>query len=92
MNTSVRHGGIYVKAVIPKGAAELDGRIQKGRVAFIMTRHCCLRASLTAWPPVLLSGDRVVAVNSKSLEGATHQQAVEVLKDTGQVSDDVLHR
>lgn len=29
-NTSVRHGGVYVKAVIPKGAAELDGRIQKG--------------------------------------------------------------
>lgn len=32
MNTSVRHGGIYVKAVIPKGAAESDGRIHKGRV------------------------------------------------------------
>ncbi|KAM8871469.1 tyrosine-protein phosphatase non-receptor type 13 isoform 1-T1 [Synchiropus picturatus] len=58
VNTSVRHGGIYVKAIIPKGAAELDGRIQKG--------------------------DRVVAVNGKSLEGATHQQAVEALRDTGQ--------
>lgn len=57
-NTSVRHGGVYVKAVIPKGAAELDGRIQKG--------------------------DRVMAVNGKSLEGATHQQAVEALRDTGQ--------
>ena len=32
VNTSVRHGGIYVKAVIPKGAAESDGRIHKGRV------------------------------------------------------------
>lgn len=30
VNTTVRHGGIYVKAIIPKGAAELDGRIQKG--------------------------------------------------------------
>lgn len=30
-------------------------------------------------------GDRVVAVNGKSLEGATHQQAVEALRDTGQV-------
>ncbi|KAJ8286648.1 hypothetical protein GJAV_G00041540 [Gymnothorax javanicus] len=59
VNTSVRHGGIYVKAIIPKGAAELDGRIQKG--------------------------DRVVAVNGKSLEGATHKQAVEALRDTGQV-------
>ncbi|XP_040014085.1 tyrosine-protein phosphatase non-receptor type 13 isoform X3 [Xiphias gladius] len=58
VNTTVRHGGIYVKAIIPKGAAELDGRIQKG--------------------------DRVVAVNGKSLEGATHQQAVEALRDTGQ--------
>ncbi|XP_062290149.1 tyrosine-protein phosphatase non-receptor type 13 [Scomber scombrus] len=58
VNTTVRHGGIYVKAIIPKGAAELDGRIQKG--------------------------DRVVAVNGKSLEGATHQQAVDVLRDTGQ--------
>ncbi|KAL2099649.1 hypothetical protein ACEWY4_004043 [Coilia grayii] len=58
-NTTVKHGGIYVKAIIPKGAAELDGRIRKG--------------------------DRVVAVNGKSLEGATHKQAVEVLRDTGQV-------
>ncbi|XP_070780338.1 tyrosine-protein phosphatase non-receptor type 13 isoform X2 [Enoplosus armatus] len=58
VNTTVRHGGIYVKAIIPKGAAELDGRIQKG--------------------------DRVVAVNGKTLEGATHQQAVEALRDTGQ--------
>uniref|UniRef100_A0A6Q2Z351 Protein tyrosine phosphatase non-receptor type 13 n=1 Tax=Esox lucius TaxID=8010 RepID=A0A6Q2Z351_ESOLU len=59
VNTSVRHGGVYVKAIIPKGAAELDGRIQKG--------------------------DRVVAVNGKSLEGATHKQAVETLRDTGQM-------
>uniref|UniRef100_A0A3Q1FT41 Tyrosine-protein phosphatase non-receptor type 13 n=1 Tax=Acanthochromis polyacanthus TaxID=80966 RepID=A0A3Q1FT41_9TELE len=57
VNTTVRHGGIYVKAIIPKGAAELDGRIKK---------------------------DRVVAVNGKSLDGATHQQAVEALRDTGQ--------
>uniref|UniRef100_A0A672SN06 Tyrosine-protein phosphatase non-receptor type 13-like n=1 Tax=Sinocyclocheilus grahami TaxID=75366 RepID=A0A672SN06_SINGR len=58
-NTTVRHGGIYVKGVIPKGAAELDGRIKKG--------------------------DRVVAVNGKSLEGASHKQAVEMLRDTGQL-------
>uniref|UniRef100_A0AAR2JVV5 Tyrosine-protein phosphatase non-receptor type 13 n=1 Tax=Pygocentrus nattereri TaxID=42514 RepID=A0AAR2JVV5_PYGNA len=57
-NTTVRHGGIYVKAVLPKGAAELDGRIKKG--------------------------DRVVAVNGKSLEGATHKQAVDTLRDTAQ--------
>lgn len=55
----MRHGGIYVKQVIPKGAAELDGRIKKG--------------------------DRVMAVNGKSLDGATHKQAVEMLRYTGQV-------
>ncbi|XP_069486537.1 tyrosine-protein phosphatase non-receptor type 13 isoform X2 [Ambystoma mexicanum] len=59
VNTSVRHGGIYVKAVISNGAAESDGRIQKG--------------------------DRVLSVNGVSLEGATHKQAVEVLRKTGQV-------
>ncbi|XP_042637982.1 tyrosine-protein phosphatase non-receptor type 13 [Orycteropus afer afer] len=59
VNTSVRHGGIYVKAIIPKGAAESDGRIHKG--------------------------DRVLAVNGISLEGATHKQAVETLRNTGQV-------
>ncbi|XP_012502689.1 PREDICTED: tyrosine-protein phosphatase non-receptor type 13 isoform X4 [Propithecus coquereli] len=59
VNTSVKHGGIYVKAVIPKGAAESDGRIHKG--------------------------DRVLAVNGVSLEGATHKQAVETLRNTGQV-------
>ncbi|XP_016068550.1 PREDICTED: tyrosine-protein phosphatase non-receptor type 13 isoform X1 [Miniopterus natalensis] len=59
VNTSVRHGGIYVKAVLPKGAAELDGRIHKG--------------------------DRVLAVNGVSLEGATHKQAVETLRNTGQL-------
>ncbi|KAL6096748.1 ptpn13 [Pungitius sinensis] len=59
VNTTVRHGGIYVKAIVPKGAAELDGRIQKG--------------------------DRVVAVNGNSLEGATHKQAVEALRETGQL-------
>ncbi|KAG3276284.1 protein tyrosine phosphatase, non-receptor type 13, transcript variant X8 [Ictidomys tridecemlineatus] len=59
VNTNVRHGGIYVKAVIPKGAAESDGRIHKG--------------------------DRVLAVNGISLEGATHKQAVETLRNTGQV-------
>ncbi|XP_069450729.1 tyrosine-protein phosphatase non-receptor type 13 isoform X15 [Ovis canadensis] len=59
VNTSVRHGGIYVKAIIPKGAAESDGRIHKG--------------------------DRVLAVNGVSLEGATHKQAVETLRNTGQV-------
>ncbi|XP_058270709.1 tyrosine-protein phosphatase non-receptor type 13 isoform X2 [Hemibagrus wyckioides] len=65
-NTSVRHGGIYVKGIVPKGAAELDGRIKKG--------------------------DRVVAVNGKSLEGATHKEAVDALRDTGQVVHLLLER
>ncbi|XP_060791346.1 tyrosine-protein phosphatase non-receptor type 13 isoform X2 [Neoarius graeffei] len=65
-NTSVRHGGIYVKGIVPKGAAELDGRIKKG--------------------------DRVVSVNGKSLEGATHKEAVDALRDTGQVVHLLLER
>ncbi|XP_011602895.2 tyrosine-protein phosphatase non-receptor type 13 isoform X2 [Takifugu rubripes] len=65
-NTTVRHGGIYVKGIIPKGTADLDGRIQKG--------------------------DRVVAVNGKSLDGATHQQAVEILRDTGQTVQLLLEK
>ncbi|XP_028932510.1 tyrosine-protein phosphatase non-receptor type 13 isoform X7 [Ornithorhynchus anatinus] len=66
INTSVRHGGIYVKAIIPKGAAESDGRIHKG--------------------------DRVLSVNGVSLEGATHKQAVETLRNTGQVVQLILEK
>ncbi|XP_053112418.1 tyrosine-protein phosphatase non-receptor type 13 isoform X1 [Hemicordylus capensis] len=66
VNTSVRHGGLYVKAVIPKGAAEADGRIQKG--------------------------DRVLSVNGVTLEGATHKQAVEILRNTGQEVHLVLEK
>ncbi|XP_019738405.1 tyrosine-protein phosphatase non-receptor type 13 isoform X3 [Hippocampus comes] len=66
VNTTIQHGGIYVKAILPKGAAELDGRIHKG--------------------------DRVVAVNGKSLEGASHQQAVDALRDTGQTVNLLLER
>lgn len=32
-----------------------------------------------------------MAVNGKSLEGATHQQAVEALRDTGQVRESIYH-
>ncbi|XP_062992402.1 tyrosine-protein phosphatase non-receptor type 13 [Elgaria multicarinata webbii] len=66
VNTNVRHGGLYVKAVIPKGAAEADGRIQKG--------------------------DRVLSVNGVTLEGATHKQAVEILRNTGQEVHLVLEK
>lgn len=42
--------------------------------------------------PAPCLGDRVVAVNGKSLEGATHHQAVEVLKETGQVRDHIYYK
>ena len=32
VNTSVRHGGIYVKSVIKDSAADTDGTIRKGRL------------------------------------------------------------
>eukprot|EP00062_Callorhinchus_milii_P012013 gi/632958600/ref/XP_007895134.1/ PREDICTED: tyrosine-protein phosphatase non-receptor type 13 isoform X3 [Callorhinchus milii] len=66
VNTSVRHGGIYVKAIIPGGTAEADGRVQKG--------------------------DRVLSVNGINLEGATHKQAVETLRNTGQVVSLLLEK
>ncbi|XP_015687845.1 tyrosine-protein phosphatase non-receptor type 13, partial [Protobothrops mucrosquamatus] len=66
VNTNVKYGGLYVKAIIPKGAAEADGRIQKG--------------------------DRVLSVNGITLEGATHKQAVEIMRNTGQEVHLVLEK
>ena len=31
MNTSVKHGGIYIKSMVPSGAAAKDGRIKIGK-------------------------------------------------------------
>lgn len=32
VNTGLRNGGIYIKSLVPGGAAERDGRIQTGTV------------------------------------------------------------
>lgn len=32
INTNVRYGGIYIKSLVPGGAAEQDGRIQIGKM------------------------------------------------------------
>lgn len=32
INTNVRYGGIYIKSLVPGGAAEQDGRIQIGNL------------------------------------------------------------
>ncbi|XP_059802371.1 tyrosine-protein phosphatase non-receptor type 13-like isoform X1 [Hypanus sabinus] len=66
VNTSVKYGGIYVKAIIPGGAADLDGHIRKG--------------------------DRLQEVDGFNLQGITHKQAIERLKNTGQVVRLVLER
>uniref|UniRef100_A0A8C2U603 FERM and PDZ domain containing 2 n=1 Tax=Coturnix japonica TaxID=93934 RepID=A0A8C2U603_COTJA len=59
INTSVPHGGIYVKSIIPRGPADKDGQIK--------------------------IGDRLLEVDGISLCGLTHKQAVENLKNSGQV-------
>lgn len=33
INTSVRHGGIYVKSIIPRGPADKDGQIRIGNTS-----------------------------------------------------------
>uniref|UniRef100_H3BBQ2 FERM and PDZ domain containing 2 n=1 Tax=Latimeria chalumnae TaxID=7897 RepID=H3BBQ2_LATCH len=66
INTSVRQGGIYIKAVVPGGPADCDGRIGRG--------------------------DRLLEVDGASLQGITHKQAVECLKNTGEVVLLVLER
>ncbi|XP_043912687.1 tyrosine-protein phosphatase non-receptor type 13-like [Protopterus annectens] len=66
VNTSVRDGAIYVKTVVPGGAADHDGRVTKG--------------------------DRLLEVDGISLRGITHKQAMECLKNTGQVVKLVLER
>ncbi|KAM8924594.1 FERM and PDZ domain-containing protein 2 [Pelodytes ibericus] len=66
VNTSVRHGGIYVKSIVPKGPADHDGQIRRG--------------------------DRLLEVNEIRLLGFTHRQAVECLKNAGQIVRLVLQR
>ncbi|XP_078284474.1 FERM and PDZ domain-containing protein 2 [Rhinoraja longicauda] len=66
VNTSVKHGGIYVKAIIPEGAADLDGHVRRG--------------------------DRLQEIDGLSLQDITHKQAIERLKNTGQVVRLVLER
>lgn len=34
MNTNVRYGGIYIKSLVPGGAAEQDGHIQIGKFSY----------------------------------------------------------
>lgn len=36
MNTTVRYGGIYIKSLVPGGAAEQDGRIQIGTFTYLV--------------------------------------------------------
>lgn len=39
MNTTVRYGGIYIKSLVPGGAAEQDGRIQIGKFTYLGKFH-----------------------------------------------------
>lgn len=40
INTSVRHGGIYVKSIIPRGPADKDGQIKIGNMSGNKTLGC----------------------------------------------------
>lgn len=42
INTNVRYGGIYIKSLVPGGAAEQDGRIQIGN-CFYLSSQCAIR-------------------------------------------------
>ncbi|XP_028821880.1 tyrosine-protein phosphatase non-receptor type 13-like isoform X1 [Denticeps clupeoides] len=66
VGTSTRHGGTYIKSLLPGGSADLDGRIQ--------------------------TGDRLLEVNGANVRSATHRQAVECLKSTGEVVTLLLER
>ncbi|OCT72173.1 hypothetical protein XELAEV_18035142mg [Xenopus laevis] len=66
VNTSVRHGGIYIKNIIPLGPANLNGQIKKG--------------------------DCLLEVNGVHMLGFTHRQAVECIKNAGELLTVVLQR
>ncbi|KAM4702912.1 FERM and PDZ domain-containing protein 2 [Rhinophrynus dorsalis] len=66
INTSVRHGGIYVKSIAPQGPASLNGQIKRG--------------------------DRLLQVNTVHMQGFTHRQAVEFLKNSGEEVTLLLQR
>lgn len=39
INTNVRYGGIYIKNLVPGGAAEQDGRIQIGNCFYLSSQR-----------------------------------------------------
>lgn len=41
INTNVHDGGIYIKSLVPGGAAEQDGRIQIGNLYFLQGYVSC---------------------------------------------------
>lgn len=44
MNTNMRYGGIYIKSLVPGGAADQDGRIQTGDLFLFVSSVCVLIA------------------------------------------------
>ncbi|KAL4641068.1 FERM and PDZ domain-containing protein 2-like [Arapaima gigas] len=66
IHTGVCNSAIYIKSLVPGGAAEQDGCIQ--------------------------IGDKLLEVDGTSLRGATHKQAVDHLKRTGEVVKLLLER
>lgn len=73
--------GIFVKTIFPHGAAAADGRLKEGGCLspFI---HSAISIYNTALSDCVLpcAGDEVLEVNGESLQGLTHQQAIQTFK------------
>ncbi|KAL1263829.1 hypothetical protein QQF64_004184, partial [Cirrhinus molitorella] len=62
MNTGFRYGGIYIKSLVPGGAAEQDGRIQTGDRLLEVDAPDCRDSQITAAECLARTGEEVSLV------------------------------
>lgn len=81
--------GIFVKTIFPHGAAAADGRLKEGMYNSTPClikqekQTCHLKIivyvyTLNLW--LSCAGDELLDVNGESLQGLTHQQAIQTFK------------